>query len=108
MSEPHREPDLIEAMLGIDPNDPLEQMAEVVVLLRSRIEALAVRLETEGITCRCGHYVGGDHNGLGCYARLSYDPLVTCPCELTDDQEDSLIAAGYVRDLLLPKERADG
>ncbi|MFZ5850352.1 MAG: hypothetical protein ACOYY2_03020 [Actinomycetota bacterium] len=37
------------------------------------------------LACECGHGLG-EHNGLGCYARLSYQPLVTCPCELTDDR----------------------
>jgi hypothetical protein len=72
--------------------------------LRAGIEALASRFEREGITCECGHYVGSDHNSLGCYARLSYKPtLVTCPCTLTDDQDESEIVAKAIRALLEEK-----
>ncbi|WP_020142324.1 hypothetical protein [Terracoccus sp. 273MFTsu3.1] len=69
--------------------------------LREGVAALSSRFEREGITCECGHFVGSDHNGLGCYARLSYQPvLVTCPCKLTDDQDESEIVAKAIRALL--------
>lgn len=43
-------------------------------------------------SCECGHGLG-EHNGLGCYARLSYEPLVTCSCALTDDRTDAELVA---------------
>jgi hypothetical protein len=63
-----------------------------------QIEALAEQFE-ECIPCACGHGLD-QHNGLGCYARLSYKPLVTCACELTDDRHDGELAAAILRGLL--------
>lgn len=31
--------------------------------------------------CACGHWASGEHNSEGCYARISYDPLVKCDCK---------------------------
>ena len=45
--------------------------------------------EREAITsCDCGHDIGGQHNGLGCYARDYPSPGVTvvCDCPETDDR----------------------
>ena len=68
--------------------------------LRTGIEALAVEFEMGGIVCACGHDVGTEHNGMGCYARISYQPLTKCPCMKTDDQDLGDLAAAKVRGLL--------
>lgn len=52
-------------------------------------------------SCECGHYLE-DHNGLGCYARLSYKPLVTCECPLTDARTHADLVA-----LRLPEHDAE-
>lgn len=44
----YQQPDPIETMLGIDPNDPLEQMAAEVVRLRASIKALADDMDERG------------------------------------------------------------
>lgn len=75
-----------------------------VAKLRLAIRQLAERLESEGITCECGHDIGGEHNSLGCYARLSYQPvLVTCPCRRDCDQSEADIVAGHIRAVLEDK-----
>ena len=62
----------------------------------ARVEAVMAHWEQYGLNCECGHDLGL-HNGMGCYARLAYQPvLVTCPCELGDDRHESDFA---VRDL---------
>lgn len=76
--------------------------------LRDAITALADEWLTKGITCECGHSIGGEHNGLGCYSRLSYDPLVTCPCVQTDDQFESDIAEAALRALLSEAGESNG
>ena len=44
------------------------------------------------VACECGHGLDA-HNGLGCYERLSYDPVMTCLCVLTDDRTDAELLA---------------
>lgn len=39
------------------------------------------------LECVCGHALW-EHNGLGCYARISYKPLVVCTCALTDNRSE--------------------
>jgi hypothetical protein len=55
----------------------------------ARIRAEALREAADDaealLDCECGHSLD-EHNGLGCYARLSYTPLSTCGCALTDDR----------------------
>lgn len=50
------------------------------------------------LNCACGHGLG-EHNANGCYARLSYTPLVTCSCTKDDDRHGGLL----LRDNLLAK-----
>lgn len=68
--------------------------------LRAAVTNLADEWQTEGITCECGHYVGTDHNSLGCYGVVTYTPLVRCSCKLTDNQDADDIAAARLRSLL--------
>jgi hypothetical protein len=75
-----------------------------VRVLEDGIRALADKWLIQGITCQCGHSIGGEHNGVGCYARITYDPLVTCTCKLTDDQFESDIAESALRALLEGKD----
>lgn len=56
----------LEGVTGVDPGEMIE-MAESM------------------LDCQCGHGMGS-HNGNGCYARLSSDPLVKCACRLDDDR----------------------
>lgn len=44
------------------------------------------------LLCECGHHLDY-HNALGCYERLSYTPLVTCTCKLTDDRSSEDLLA---------------
>lgn len=78
--------------------------------LQRRVDAglaLAVAWQAgSGPSCSCGHGLD-EHNGLGCYARLSYFPLVTCACTLTDDRAHGLIAAEELRAALDAVEPAD-
>jgi hypothetical protein len=57
--------------------------------------ALAKEWAEEGVPCECGHGLG-DHNGLGCYAALTYRPLSRCTCPLTDDRHDGQLAADLI------------
>ena len=72
----------------------------------ARVEALAERWHEVGLVCECGHGLD-QHNGLGCYARHSYAPLVTCECSETDDRHEEEFAVRDLRDALT-EERADG
>ena len=72
----------------------------------AKVEALAERWHEVGLVCECGHGLD-QHNGLGCYARLSYAPLVTCECLETDDRHEEEFAVRDLRDALT-EERADG
>ena len=57
------------------------------------------------LACECGHDMD-EHNGLGCYARLSYEPLVKCDCRLTDDRTYAdLLSPRLAR--LIAEERAE-
>jgi hypothetical protein len=76
--------------------------------LRAGIEGLADQIERAGITCACGHYVGGEHNGNGCYAVVTYTPLVRCSCTLTDGQDEDAIVADRLRALLAEDEGGAG
>lgn len=68
--------------------------------LRAAVEALAFEWETGGVACACSHTLG-EHNGLGCYAVLTYQPeRVVCGCPLTDDRHDGQLAASILRALL--------
>jgi hypothetical protein len=86
-----------------EPRDPNYQAgysrgcADQAAADRARVEALAAKWETEGITCRCGHYAGHDHNSRGCYAVVTYSPLVRCACPLTDAQSEDELAAEALR-----------
>jgi hypothetical protein len=64
----------------------------------AKVQALADEWATGGIPCVCGHTLD-THNGLGCYERVSYEPLVKCDCELTDDRHDGQLAAAILRTL---------
>lgn len=70
--------------------------AEAAEAKVAAVETLADRWPTEGIPCECGHTLD-THNGLGCYERLSYEPLVKCDCKLTDDRHDGMLAAVVLR-----------
>ena len=72
----------------------------------AKVEALAERWREVGLVCECGHGLD-QHNGLGCYARHSYAPLVTCECSETDDRHEEEFAVRDLRDALT-EERADG
>lgn len=57
------------------------------------------------LDCECGHSLD-EHNGLGCYARLSYEPLVQCSCALTDDRTHGELLAPRLATLLAAREAA--
>ena len=54
--------------------------------------------------CPCGHHIGGTHNGLGCYGRISYNPLVVCECKHTDEAEFDVVTENVNR-LVVEAER---
>ncbi len=56
--------------------------------------------------CECGHDLG-QHNGLGCYARLSYNPLVTCMCPSTDDRTHEEVARANLLRVLDGDQRTE-
>ena len=83
--------------------------AQVAEAALARVEALAQRLEAEGINCECGHDVGGDHNGLGCYHRdySLFPEIQKCPCTKTDDQDEADIVVGLLKEALRRKGLTD-
>lgn len=83
-------------------------LAAELAALRGRIEGLADEIERTGVTCACGHYVGGEHNGNGCYAVITYTPLVRCSCTLTDGQDEDAIVASRIRALLADEREGAG
>lgn len=71
-------------------------------------ETTAGEREVEALfDCSCGHSIA-EHNGLGCYARLSYTPLVTCECPLTDDRTHGELLAPRLAALLDRVRREEG
>lgn len=71
-----------------------------VVAALDAVLALADDLAENSVVCECGHDIGGEHNSFGCYARFSYQPLVTCGCELTDDQDAGAVVADRLRGVI--------
>ena len=65
---------------------------------RGRVAALREVAEDDTLAdCVCGHDLGGEHNSLGCYARISYEPFVVCECALTDDRTYAALVSANLR-----------
>lgn len=59
---------------------------------RAELTEAETELAESLLACECGHGLD-THNGLGCYARLSCDPVMTCLCVLTDDRTHAELLA---------------
>lgn len=80
-------------------DDALDEVADLRATV-ARVREGLDRMESGGINCACGHNIGGEHNSLGCYARISHEPLVTCSCTRDCDQSEADIAVGMIRSVL--------
>ena len=61
---------------------------------------------SELFLCPCGHDISDEHSSLGCYAHISYRPLVGCNCDRTDEEEADVIRANVQS--LIDKAEAEG